>query len=724
MLVCPECKFENPNNNKFCQKCGTSLTTKKCDECGVEVPLSAAQCQNCDAFTGTVLWAIITRNAVQSAIATEQPPIATTLQAAANTPVLTPPEASSPEADAADTLNTLDVNTSSETSSEPIETSPEDENSQVSLPVTNSSSVADDTQPVEAATQEEISLGDDSGQSQATATLLTQEYLGVQQRYKIIAPTPLSTSDGQFEVRVLDCQPFQKSPLEALMEQQQGIFKSKSAPGIEADMVDSGLLNAVHIPAIAQPYLKLNNSLSPTLPDIHDAWEENDSSVLLLEDRSQWSLLVDVWRDEQVPIFKILYNLNEMAHLWEALEPYHCRQSLLELTNLRVDEGHKFSLQKLYQEPSSPLTLQNLGEFWQTLFQQSQRTPDGSLEQLVQDVATGKIESVEQVYEHLRAIANELQPQQPTDDTEETAGFSITENFRDDITESEDADAPTVILPMQLVRLEDAGKTDIGRQRTHNEDSFAIQTQIKKQETPQGRSIQARGLYIICDGMGGHAGGEVASSMAVQTLKQYFEENWKETLPDEDSIREAVRRANSAIFDVNQQKATAGSGRMGTTLVMLLVQDTKIAIAHVGDSRIYRLTRKRGLEQITVDHEVGQREIQRGVEPAIAYSRPDAYQLTQALGPRDENFVKPDVNFLELQEDTLLILASDGLTDNDLLEVNWQNALLPLLRSHANLTQGVEQLIDLANQHNGHDNITALLVRAKVRPNAEQQQGF
>ncbi|HEY9813972.1 MAG TPA: serine/threonine phosphatase, partial [Candidatus Sericytochromatia bacterium] len=329
-----------------------------------------------------------------------------------------------------------------------------------------------------------------------------------------------------------------------------------------------------------------------------------------------------------------------------------------------------------------------------------------------------------QVYEHLAAIANELQPQQPTDDTEETAGFSITENFRDDITESEDADAPTVILPMQLVGLEDAGETDIGRQRTHNEDSFAIQTQIKKQETPQGRSIQARGLYIICDGMGGHAGGEVASSMAVQTLKQYFEENWKETLPDEDSIREAVRRANSAIFDVNQQKATAGSGRMGTTLVMLLVQDTKIAIAHVGDSRIYRLTRKRGLEQITVDHEVGQREIQRGVEPAIAYSRPDAYQLTQALGPRDENFVKPDVNFLELQEDTLLILASDGLTDNDLLEVNWQNALLPLLRSHANLTQGVEQLIDLANQHNGHDNITALLVRATVRPNAEQQQGF
>lgn len=721
MLVCPECKFENPNNNKFCQKCGTSLTTKKCDQCGAEVPLSAAQCHNCDALTGTFLWAIIKGKAVESAIAT--PTIATTIQAAANTPILTPPEISSPEVPTENTLNIPDVNPFSETYSESIENNPKEENCQVSEPVNISSSSSDDTEPVEAATQEEISLGDDSGQSPATATALTQEYLGVQQRYKIIAPTPLSTSDGQFEVRVLDCQPFQKSPLEALMEQQQGIFKS-SAPGIEADIVDSGFLNAVHIPAFAQPYLKLNNSLSPILPDIHDAWEENDYKVLLLEDRSQWSLLVDVWRSEQVPIFEILYNLNEMAHLWEALEPYHCRQSLLEITNLRVDEDHKLSLQKLYQERSDSVTLQNLGEFWQTLFQQSQRTLDGSLEQLVQDVATAKIESVEQVYEHFAAIANELQPSQSTEDTNETAELLITESFKDDITESEDADAPTVILPMQLVDLEDAGETDVGRQRNHNEDSFAIQTQIKKQESPLGRSIQARGLYIICDGMGGHAGGEVASSMAVQTLKQYFEENWQEELPDEKSIREAVRTANSAIYEINQQKASAGSGRMGTTLVMLLLQDTKIAIAHVGDSRIYRLTRKGGLEQLTVDHEVGQREIQRGVEPAIAYSRPDAYQLTQALGPRDENFVRPDVNFLELQEDTLLILASDGLTDNDLLEVNWQNALLPLLRSHANLTQGVEQLIDLANQHNGHDNITALLVRAKVRPNTEQQQNF
>jgi protein phosphatase len=159
---------------------------------------------------------------------------------------------------------------------------------------------------------------------------------------------------------------------------------------------------------------------------------------------------------------------------------------------------------------------------------------------------------------------------------------------------------------------------------------------------------------------------------------------------------------------------------MGTTLVMALVHGTNVAIAHVGDSRLYRLSRRQGLEQITVDHEVGQREIQRGVEPDTAYARPDAYQLTQALGPRDENFISPDIQFFEVHEDTILLLCSDGLSDHDLLENHWQTHLEPLLRSQAHLEQGVIQLIELANQYNGHDNITAVAIRLRVRPNLAQ----
>lgn len=213
----------------------------------------------------------------------------------------------------------------------------------------------------------------------------------------------------------------------------------------------------------------------------------------------------------------------------------------------------------------------------------------------------------------------------------------------------------------------------------------------------------------------------MASTLAVKTLQQYFQTHWQtHQLPTKESIREAVLLANQAIYDLNQQDGRSGVGRMGTTLVLVLLQNTQVAVAHVGDSRLYRLSRKQGLEQVTLDHEVGQREILRGVEPAIAYSRPDAYQLTQALGPRDENFVNPDVQFLELSEDTLLILVSDGLSDNDLIEHHWHTHLEPLLTSEASLQHGVSRLIDLANQYNGHDNITAVLVRAKVSPKPEQ----
>ncbi|GAB4156060.1 MAG: hypothetical protein Fur0046_35970 [Cyanobacteria bacterium J069] len=292
----------------------------------------------------------------------------------------------------------------------------------------------------------------------------------------------------------------------------------------------------------------------------------------------------------------------------------------------------------------------------------------------------------------------------------------------DEDSEGESDDLPTVVLPMKLVGLEDAGRSDIGRQREHNEDYYTIQADVKKLESQNGRSLKARGLYILCDGMGGHAGGEVASSLAASTLKQYFQERWQDGLPNEATIREGILLANKAIYTLNQENASSGSGRMGTTVVLVLIQDTEAAIAHVGDSRIYRYSRRRGLEQLTVDHEVGQREIQRGVEPAIAYGRPDAYQLTQALGPRDEHFVNPDVQFVELTEDLLLLLCSDGLTDNDLLETHTESHLDPMLDGSVSLENGVNHLIDLANHYNGHDNITAIAIHARVRPNLEMMK--
>jgi protein phosphatase len=416
---------------------------------------------------------------------------------------------------------------------------------------------------------------------------------------------------------------------------------------------------------------------------------------------------------------------------------------------------------------------------WQQLFQESQRTYQAELALLHNELVLGKIASAEALRARIEAIAILLQTHDDlssTDQTEPLDPSLYPPEFADDAGEetaslysgspystaaqedstipfslpasdasaagsfsadagsdtawleaadlneegwSDGEELPTIVLPMRLVSLEDAGRTDVGRQRDHNEDCFNIQTEFRKVETPQGRCLEAKGLYILCDGMGGHAGGEVASALAVETLSQYFAAQWDDKLPSEVCIREGILQANQAIYALNQKEERSGSGRMGTTLVLVLIQNTEAAIAHVGDSRLYRLSRSRGLEQLTVDHEVGQREIQRGVEPAIAYARPDSYQLTQALGPRDGNFINPDVKFLELNEDLLLLLCSDGLSDNNLLERHWQNCLEPMLRTQLPLEQGVNQLIDLANEQNGHDNVTALVIRAKVRPNVE-----
>jgi protein phosphatase len=430
-----------------------------------------------------------------------------------------------------------------------------------------------------------------------------------------------------------------------------------------------------------------------------------------------------------------------MLDLWEVLESYQLRQSLLEPHNLRLDEDQLLCLEQLLPEPVTAPSLKNLGTIWQTLLSKLNQTQSAALHLLLIDLQAESISTVDDLRSRLKAIAYETQsdftdseimsdPQSSdkfSSDSEMPPEQAVTVIPDSDHDDDQD-DMPTIVLPMQLFSLEDAGRTDIGRQRDHNEDCFGIDTQIDKVQSPINKVIQARGLYVLCDGMGGHASGEVASQMALDTLRSYFRQYWRDIdsgkqaakLPSAEVIRDAVQQANKAIYNVNQEGLRSGSGRMGTTLVMALIHDTEAAIAHVGDSRLYRYTRKAGLEQVTLDHEVGQREILRGVEPEIAYGRPDAYQLTQALGPRDEYFVNPDVQFFEINEDVLLLLASDGLTDNNLLETYWQSHVDPMLSSQNNLDQSVSQLIDLANQYNGHDNITAIAIRAKVRPNLDQ----
>ncbi|MTJ10701.1 serine/threonine phosphatase [Anabaena sp. UHCC 0204] len=641
MLICPQCKFENPNSNKFCQSCGTSLAHQVCPECGVDVAINAQHCHKCGAECGTIWWAMITQ--VTSAVSTIE---------------------------------------------ETGELTPNSENPVVGIT---------DTSPF-------LKLALDS-------------YLDSQQRYRLLEflPNPeIMAANKSLTMRVLDCQPYQVSLIEASLGHETKIATQT-------------------IPDLAKAYLELQVEMHPAIPKIHDAWQQDDLEVVLLEDRSNLPMLVDVWQQDTITMLEILYWFYQMTQLWELLEKVGCRQSLLELSNLRVDEDQVLVLQRLYIEPSAlipqpcpqdekqALSIKSLGQVWRNLCKQSQRTQFGFVVQMLDDLESGKINTLEQ----LRSLwQTQLSLLEAESTPEKSPSSSTILQFSD---ETEDTmirndDIPTMVLSMQLSSLEYAGYTDVGRQRDHNEDYFGIDSKVHKLELPKNRLVTAQSVYILCDGMGGHAGGEVASALAVNTIRKYFQETWVDAeLPRKESIREAVYLANQAIYELNQKEARAGIGRMGTTLVMLLLQDNQAAIAHVGDSRLYCLTRKRGLEQLTIDHEVGQREIARGVEPTIAYGRADAYQLTQALGPRNENSIHPDVEFFDINEDMLLVLVSDGLSDNDCLETNWQTHLQPLLSSSSNLEKGLQDLIDLANEHNGHDNITAILVRVKVRPS---QQGL
>jgi protein phosphatase len=684
MLVCPQCQFENPNTNKFCQECGTSLGHNTCPECNSLVPFDQVNCVTCGAITGVTWWAVI-------------------------------------------------YNGQSHKGQKSFHFSPTSDRAPISL--------------------------DD------------------QNRYRLLeTPVSAGPSDPAAYAKVLDCQPFQPPFLETLLQPVTQVLPADSLMGssvatdissVEAkpQLSANTTTQIAALPPIVQPYLILQQQFCHALPLVHDAWVQNGQQFLLLEDRTHLPRLLDLLAEEErnIPQLQLLHWLYEMADLWNTLETINACQSLLEPGNLRVDEDQAICLQRLSFSPNPASTsMRDLGRLWQFLFAQSQRTQFGTVFSLLTDLETGKLTTIAELQNQIETIAQELQANQPIDEMIDSTPFdsdfpaspptssspsneslgSVDRNIPiastrlelagDDLPtrgeaegEPESDDLPTVVLPMQLFNLEDVGRTDIGRQRDHNEDYFGIETQVNRLESPSGKTLHVRNLYILCDGMGGHAGGEVASALAVDTLRQYFKERWLNSsmpdgsgsLPGVDTLTEAVQLANKAIYDVNQQNARSGSGRMGTTLVMALIQDTELAIVHVGDSRLYRYTRKRGLEQLTVDHEVGQREIQRGVDPEIAYARPDAYQLTQALGPRDEHFIKPDIQYVELNEDALLLLCSDGLSDNDLLEKHAKTYLEPLLSSHFNLDQGVNQLIELANQYNGHDNITAIAIRAKVRPN-------
>ena len=245
-----------------------------------------------------------------------------------------------------------------------------------------------------------------------------------------------------------------------------------------------------------------------------------------------------------------------------------------------------------------------------------------------------------------------------------------------------------------------ASLTDPGRVRDHNEDCIESRPDI--------------GLFVLADGMGGYNAGEVASGMATSLISDGLQEAW---LPREVArqgredakalserlLREQIARANSAIYTTSQNNPECAG--MGTTLVVTLFFDNFLTVAHIGDSRLYRL-RGESMEQVTRDHSLLQEQLDSGlITPEEAKLSQNKNLVTRALGI--DPTVEPEIHVYETQPDDTYLLCSDGLSD--MVEDEEIRLTLITLKSNPNLT--VQQLVQAANDNGGRDNISAMLIR-------------
>jgi PPM family protein phosphatase len=249
------------------------------------------------------------------------------------------------------------------------------------------------------------------------------------------------------------------------------------------------------------------------------------------------------------------------------------------------------------------------------------------------------------------------------------------------------------------MRLESFGITDVGLRRSHNEDNFF-------------RCDEA-GLYLVADGMGGHAAGEVASGCAIQSIIEFShrrESDKQITWPFEydprldeetNTLLSGVRLANQRLYGMQQERPELSG--MGTTVAALSISGARAVIAHVGDSRIYRW-RADKLDLLTSDHSWVNEQLQKNIITAEE-ARNHRYKnvITRALGNRLD--LEIDLRFEDIAPDDIFLLCSDGLTamidDARIAEV---------MQGAGELRDAANRLVAAANEAGGQDNITVILV--------------
>lgn len=380
-----------------------------------------------------------------------------------------------------------------------------------------------------------------------------------------------------------------------------------------------------------------------------------------------------VW--EEASAMRQLNWLWQIASLWYSFSSQKVASSLLNLDLLRVEGGLVRLLELQHQNKA--VTLSQLGLVWQGWIPTANPRIQNFLKQLTQQMIAGELRRsgnlVDQLDQALLICGRSLERQ------------------------------------VDIVAVTDAGPT-----RSHNEDAC-----YPDGETTSGIDENSIALAIVCDGIGGQEGGEVASGLAIDIVRDQMEKiplhpaNW-DPLALTNRLKRAIGIANDAISNRNDIEDRQGRQRMGTTIVMALAHVHEIYLTHIGDSRAYWIT-PQGCYQVTLDDDVASREVRLGYTIyREALQQVSSGALIQALGITQSLNLHPTIQRFPVDEDCIFVLCSDGLSDRDRVEQYWETEILPLLQGKTDIATVRDRLLKIANNQNGHDNVTIALLHFQV----------
>ncbi|MGB3533350.1 MAG: protein phosphatase 2C domain-containing protein [Microcoleaceae cyanobacterium] len=371
----------------------------------------------------------------------------------------------------------------------------------------------------------------------------------------------------------------------------------------------------------------------------------------------------------------------QIAQLWSACQRQQVASSLLNPDLLYIS-GPVVQLLEL-QLDSKPAKLSQLGKLWQQWITTAHPSLQTFLKQLTHQLIHGHIRAPE-------PLINQL------DQALFTVGRSLVSR-----------------------KITITTATDKGPTRAQNEDACYPEV-----ETVVEIPANTPGLAVVCDGIGGQEGGEIAARIAINTLFERMQpSNLRLSNGDPNGmisqLHRSVNSANDQISNRNDQERRQGRERMGTTVVMGLAHHHELYLTHVGDSRAYWITYN-NCYQITLDDDVASREVRLGYalyQDALQQRASGA--LIQALGITNSANLHPTIARFPIDEDCVILLCSDGLSDKDRVESYWKQEIWPILTGETDVVTVRDRLIEIANTRNGHDNVTVALMHFQVYPHPE-----